>query len=56
MRALMRSFWSNEEGQDMAEYGLLLTLIALVLVMAISALRGAIGSRFDETVAVMERS
>jgi Flp pilus assembly pilin Flp len=56
MRALMRSFWSNEVGQDMAEYALLLTLIALVLVMAIAALRAAIGGRFDETVKVMDQA
>jgi Flp pilus assembly pilin Flp len=53
MLAAMRGFWSNEAGQDMAEYALLLTLIALVLVMAIAALRAAIGGRFDETTKVM---
>jgi Flp pilus assembly pilin Flp len=55
MRALMRSFWSNEVGQDMAEYALLLTLIALVLVIAIAGLRGAIEGRFDETAKALEQ-
>ena len=48
MKDLMRSFWMDESGQDMAEYALLLALIALVLIIAIQAFRGAIEARFQE--------
>jgi pilus assembly protein Flp/PilA len=48
MKDLMRSFWMDESGQDMAEYALLLALIALVLIVAITAFRGAIQARFEE--------
>ena len=48
MKDLMRSFWMDESGQDMAEYALLLALIALVLIVAITAFRGAIQARFQE--------
>jgi pilus assembly protein Flp/PilA len=44
----MRSFWKDESGQDMAEYALLLALIALVLVVAITAFRGAIQAKFQQ--------
>jgi Flp pilus assembly pilin Flp len=44
----MRSFWKDESGQDMAEYALLLALIALVLIVAITAFRGAIQNRFEQ--------
>ena len=48
MKDLMRSFWMDESGQDMAEYALLLALIALVLIVAITAFRGAIQARFQQ--------
>jgi pilus assembly protein Flp/PilA len=48
MKDLIRSFWKDESGQDMAEYALLLALIALVLVVAITAFRGAIQAKFQE--------
>ena len=48
MKDLMRSFWKDESGQDMAEYALLLALIALVLIVAITAFRGAIQNRFEQ--------
>ena len=48
MKDLIRSFWKDESGQDMAEYALLLALIALVLVVAITACRGAVQAKFQE--------
>ena len=53
MRNLARSFWMDESGQDMAEYALLLALIALVLIVAIQAFRGAIEARFQEATAAI---
>jgi Flp pilus assembly pilin Flp len=44
---VLRSFWKDESGQDMAEYALLLALVSLVLVATISAFRGAIQVTFQ---------
>jgi Flp pilus assembly pilin Flp len=48
MMDLMRAFWQDESGQDMAEYALLLALIALAIIAAVIAFRGAIIGRFQE--------
>jgi Flp pilus assembly pilin Flp len=48
MMDLMRAFWQDESGQDMAEYALLLALIALAIIAAVIAFRGAIIDRFQE--------
>jgi len=37
MKAL-KNFFKNEEGQGLAEYGLILALIAVVVIMALSTL------------------
>jgi pilus assembly protein Flp/PilA len=37
----------NEEGQDLAEYGLLLGLIAVVVMVAVGAIGGSIFEIFD---------
>jgi len=44
---LIRKLWRDEEGQDLAEYGLLLALIALVVVGAVQLLGGSIGNAFS---------
>ena len=47
MKNLMQTFWSDESGQDMAEYALLLVLIAVVVTVAVIAFRGAITDAFN---------
>ena len=37
----------NEEGQDLAEYGLLLGLIAVVVMVAVAAIGGSLFEIFD---------
>ena len=49
MKDLMRTFWADESGQDLAEYGLLLALIAVVVAIAIVAFRERIVGAFDAT-------
>lgn len=44
---LIRKLWRSEDGQDLAEYGLLLALIALVVVGAVTLLGGSIGNAFS---------
>ena len=51
MLKLIRSVWSNDDGQDLAEYGLLLALIAVVVVAAIIAFQGAIVGAFNAAIA-----
>ena len=48
MKDLMQTFWSDESGQDMAEYALLLVLIAVVVTVAVIAFRGAITNAFND--------
>lgn len=38
MTQLIRNMWSNDEGQDLIEYALMLTLILLVSVAAIQGI------------------
>jgi Flp pilus assembly pilin Flp len=53
---LLRSFLRDETGQDMAEYALLLALIALVLVVAIQAFRNAVEEKFQAASSVLNEA
>ncbi len=46
MKRLVTNLWKKEEGQDLVEYALLLTLIALALVVSIQNLATAIAATF----------
>jgi pilus assembly protein Flp/PilA len=50
MKLLMKRLWKEEEGQDLTEYALLLTLISLALVTALGSLATAIGNVFSSAV------
>lgn len=47
MNQLLNTLWQDESGQDMAEYGLLLALIAVVVVTAVIAFRDEIVNAFN---------
>ncbi len=51
---LLKKFFSEESGQDLAEYALLIGLIALVVVFAVSALGGALTGVFDRISAAVD--
>ena len=34
----MKRFWMNEEGQGMVEYGLIIALVAIVVIVGLSAI------------------
>ena len=53
MKDLMRTFWADESGQDLAEYGLLLALIAVVVAVAIIAFRDTIVAAFGRASTVL---
>lgn len=38
----------EEKGQGMAEYGLILALVAIAVIVALTALGGGISDKFDE--------
>lgn len=48
MTDMLQSLWIDESGQDLAEYGLLLALIAVALVGAVIAFRNQIISAFNK--------
>lgn len=53
MDELLRSFIRDEEGQDMAEYALLLFLIALVVVIALQAVGPVIAGVYTAIAAAL---
>jgi pilus assembly protein Flp/PilA len=46
MVALWNAFWNDESGQDLAEYALLIALIALVVIAAVTLLGQNINTVF----------
>lgn len=53
MQNLLNRFIREEEGQDLVEYALLLTLIAVALVAAITGLTGAISGQFTRVTGII---
>jgi len=49
MYKLVSSFWSDDQGQDLIEYALMLTLILLVSVAAIGGIGTQVGQIFTNT-------
>jgi len=47
MTELIRNMWSDDEGQDLIEYALMLTLILLVSVAAIQGIGTKVGAIFN---------
>jgi pilus assembly protein Flp/PilA len=45
--------WEREDGQALAEYGLILALIVVAAILALTALGVAIATQFDAIVAVL---
>ncbi len=46
MRELLSRFWSDDQGQDLIEYALMLTLILLVSVAAVEGIGTQVSSIF----------
>ena len=47
MKNIVKRLWKEEEGQDLVEYGLLLTLVALVAITTMKTLSSAIANVFS---------
>lgn len=48
MKSMVLGFLKDENGQGMAEYGLILALIAVVVISTLGFLGGAINDKFNE--------
>ena len=51
MRIMLRRLWSEEEGQDLTEYGLLLVFIALVSINVLHGLGSVVKNVFSNASA-----
>ena len=49
MFAPLRNLWYDESGQDLAEYAILLALIAIIVIAALKVLEPAISNTFNAT-------
>jgi pilus assembly protein Flp/PilA len=49
----VRSFWRDEQGQDLLEYALLIALIALVSVLAVTAAGKKVETIFNAIAAAI---
>ncbi len=44
----LKRLWTEEEGQGMVEYGLIIALVAIVAIVGLRAIGGTLGETFDE--------
>ena len=49
IKSIPRNFIQDEEGATMVEYGLMLALIAIVCIVAVTAIGGNLNSKFTQT-------
>ena len=49
----LRKLWLEDDGQDLAEYGLLLILIAVAVITAIGLFKDQIVNTFNSVTAVL---
>ncbi len=56
MYSVLRSLWKNDEGQDIAEYALMLTVILLIVVGAVSTIGGNASSIFNAVASQLTAS
>ena len=47
MKELLKSFWTDESGQGLTEYALIIALVAIGLIAIILLFRNAIGNTFS---------
>ena len=48
MKQLLRSVWRDEAGQDLAEYAMLLVLVAIVVMAALGPFANAVSGGFTQ--------
>ena len=50
---LLRDNWRKQDGQTMAEYGVILAVITVAIVAAVTALSGGIAKAIDNVVSTL---
>jgi pilus assembly protein Flp/PilA len=50
MKDLMRRFWTDESGQGLTEYALIIALVSIGLIAVLLLFRNAIGAVFDNII------
>ena len=56
MRSLWTAFWSNESGQGLVEYALIIALIAVGLIAILLVLRNSIGNVFNNAATTLNNA
>ena len=53
MTEFLRTVWSEDAGQDLVEYALIVALVSVALIAALTALTGGISTAFSEAVTAL---
>jgi Flp pilus assembly pilin Flp len=53
MKAVLRNLWSDESGQGLTEYALLIALVSLGLILLLGSYRRALGNVFRSATNVL---
>jgi Flp pilus assembly pilin Flp len=56
MKKTVCKLWQGDEGQDLAEYGLLLVLVAIFIVASITALKDHVAAALSTATSVLAGS
>jgi pilus assembly protein Flp/PilA len=56
MNSVWQAFWSDETGQGLVEYALIIALVAVGLIAILLVLRNSIGDVFNNAAAVLNNA
>ena len=56
MKSLWQAFWSDESGQGLVEYALIIALVAVGLIAILLVLRNSIGNVFNNAAAQLNNA
>jgi pilus assembly protein Flp/PilA len=56
MHSLWQTFWSEESGQGLVEYALIIALVAVGLIAVLLILRNSIGDVFNNAAEALENA
>jgi pilus assembly protein Flp/PilA len=53
MTEFLRTVWSEDAGQDLVEYALIVALVSVALIAALTALKGGISTAFSQATSAL---
>ncbi len=56
LRPLAGALWGDESGQGLTEYALIIALVAVGLILVLTAFRNAIGRVFDQGITELNKA